>query len=177
MFGASRNVPDSPLFSGTIKNMIRAFSRAMPGTTPEWEEGRFANTDDAEFYDDDSEELSEEELSEDVYADGSTSIYSASPQYAQGSDGFFFDPRLRGITVSPSGGVSKTAVPILNTVVNPVENLSNRIPMPTLASPSESADVSGAGATRFGDDPDAPAADAECCAPYKIGRASCRERV
>ena len=140
----------------------------MPTTTRTWKSSRFSNFDADMSESSSEEEEEEEEEFVDDSAGYTDSIYAATPQYASNSGGFHFDPRLRGLTVSPSGSVGQTAVPVLNTVVNPVENLSNRIPMPTLSSPAESADVSGEGAARFVDDSGESGApsDAECCAPY-----------
>lgn len=149
-----------------------AVSGSIPKPTNSWEAGRFSNfLSDSSDDEDDSED---EESMEDEYV--SPSIYSAVPNYSATNFGFNFDPRLRGLTTTPFGDVSATPVPVLNTVVNPVENLSNRIPMPTLSSPVETADISGA--SRGGDGGggggsasatpgmDPMSEDATCCGPW-----------
>ena len=127
-----------------------AVSGSIPKPTTSWEATRFSN-------------FEEEEESEEEYM--APSIYSAVPSYS-GNWGYDFDPRLRGTTTGFGGReVFATPVPVLNTVVNPVENLSNRIPMPTLSSPVINANIAGVAATA---DPNggAPPNDAECCSTW-----------
>jgi len=66
------------------------------------------------------------EEDEEVHQLAGESFYTGVPTYGE-DYGYTFDPRLHRI-----GG------PVMDTVVNPVENLSNRLPMPTLASPVDS---------------------------------------
>jgi hypothetical protein len=66
--------------------------------------------------------------------------------------------------------VGQEAVPVLDTVVSPVENLSNRLPMPTVASPVETLNVGRP--AEDGMDPASP--DAACCGSY-IGHFELRQ--
>lgn len=128
-----------------------AMSKVIPRSTNTWEPARYSNGLDEE---------------EDEYVDDgfSQSIYTAVPEYDD--YGYDFDPRARKLQPSSEFGVEAAAVPVLNTIVNPVENLSNRIPMPTVLSPVERADVgaSASGESRGGMDPRTE--DATCCGPY-----------
>ena len=108
------------------------------------------------------------EEDEEVHQLAGESFYTGVPTYGE-DYGYTFDPRLHRI-----GG------PVMDTVVNPVENLSNRLPMPTLASPVESLNIGrAAGADPyFGEAPaggmDPQSADATCCGSY-IGHTELRQ--
>jgi hypothetical protein len=154
-----------------------AISKAIPQSTNTWDSARFANfepdTDDDDF------EEEEEEYEEELYSVGGgmhlpqSSIFAATPEYTE-DYGYDFDPRIRGVTSSVTGGAEQVPVPVLNTIVNPVENLSNRIPLPTVLSPVDLADVAGVGRPgtppqeggQRGEGMDPMKEDATCCGPY-----------
>lgn len=88
-----------------------------------------------------------------------SSIYSTVPTYMD-EFGYAFDPRQRSLTTSSATGeVSPAAVPVLDTVVNPIENLSNRVPLPTVSPPT--ANVGRAPAPEH-----QQREDAMCCGGY-----------
>ena len=141
-----------------------AVSKAIPRSTHTWEESRFSNV---RLGEDDltEDDLTEEEFEE--FGEFQNSIYTAVPEYTE-DYGYDFDPRARKISQTSGFGVEAAAVPVLNTIVNPIENLSNRIPMPTVLSPAERADVAGG---RRRPDPqsggmDPQGEDATCCGTY-----------
>jgi hypothetical protein len=143
-----------------------AVSKVIPRSTQTWESDRYANV----RLDEDSDDLTEEEeeFDEEYFDDGfppvSQSFYTAVPEYT-GDFRYDFDPRLRKLGRSSAAGVGAAPVPVLNTVVNPIENLSNRIPLPTVSSPVERADVGRTNQTG-GEGMDPQSEDATCCGPY-----------
>ena len=128
-----------------------------------WDASRFNN------------EVEDEELEEDYEAEfidqfnPLSSIYTAVPTYTE-DFGYDFDPRLRKLSTSTAGGTGAASVPVLNTIVNPIENLSNRIPMPTVSSPVDKADVARVAPPPHGQPAgggmDPMSEDATCCGPY-----------
>ena len=141
-----------------------AMSRAIPQATNTWEANRFSNFEpDDEF----EEEYEEEEEMFDMMPQ--SHIYAAVPEYTQ-DYGYDFDPRVREVVSSTMGGAQPVPVPVLNTIVNPIENLSNRIPLPTVLSPVDMADVAGVGGAtpppEGGEGMDPMSEDATCCGSY-----------
>ena len=135
----------------------------VPRSTETWEASRFQNirleeSSDEELSDEEYDEFFDEEFLDDVVQ---KSIYTAEPEYTNDYD-YDFDPRARKIS-SSGFGVGAAPVPVLNTIVNPIENLSNRIPLPTVLSPVERADV-GRAHQPGGMDPQTE--DSMCCGPY-----------
>jgi hypothetical protein len=137
-----------------------AISKAIPRTTNTWVPDQFANFEE-EFQEEEEEEFQEEAELGDYYVGHQESIYTAVPEYTTQDYGYTYDPRLRGVESRPLGGAQPDPTPVLNTIVNPIENLSNRIPLPTVLSPVDMADVAGVG----GED-GARGDDAECCGNY-----------
>jgi len=153
-----------------------ALHKTLPSATPHWDPHRFVNarleleeTEDEETEEEETEEEeTEEEMEEEAFATQSSSFYTGTPVYDE-DFGYNFDPRLRRIAPANEGGVGQEAVPVLDTVVSPVENLCNRLPMPTVASPVESLNVGrpgGADGPPPGEGMDPQSLDATCCGPY-----------
>ena len=143
-----------------------AFSRAMSQPKHGWQSTKFSNSRaEMEVVLDDTSD--EEEYEEEIIFDQApvTSIYAPVPQYGGYDPGYAFDPRLRRVT-SSSFGESSAPVPVLNTVVNPVENLSQRIPMPTVMSPIDKTDVAGTAPPQHDPNGGHPESDSTCCGPY-----------
>ena len=145
-----------------------AISKAIPQATNTWVPDRFANFEDEEEEEEfEEEEFEEEEFEaeeEDYYLGPRESIYTAVPEYTTQDYGYTYDPRLRGVGSKVLGGAQPDSVPVLNTIVNPIENLSNRIPLPTVVSPVEMADVAGVGLPGVEDG--GRGEDATCCNNY-----------
>lgn len=131
--------------------MQAALSMIRPPRPDAWDSARFSN--------DVGEEMPES--TDEVIFPQQSSFYTATPDYTGGDYDYAFDPRLRGITTT-SSGVSPVAVPVLDTVVNPIENLSNRVPLPTVSSPVDTTKVGGRGGATGGSQPE----DAMCCGAY-----------
>jgi ribosomal protein L35AE/L33A len=155
-----------------------ALSKAIPAPTHTWDANRFANEiitpeEEEEFLGDEVDYVEEEDPLELEFA---SSFYTGVPVYDE-NYGYDFDPRLRRVAPADEGGVSQEAVPVLDTVVSPVENLSNRLPMPTVASPVESLNVGRpVGADPHGEEGgmDPLSLDATCCGSY-IGHHELRQ--
>jgi hypothetical protein len=144
-----------------------AFRKVIPKSTQTWEAERFANVRLDESEEDTTED---EEFDEELGDDASmhASFYTAVPEYG-GDYAYDFDPRYRKLGRSSEFGIGAAPSPVLNTIVNPVENLSNRIPMPTVLSPVDRADVGHAAPPQHGggaEGMDPQAEDATCCGPY-----------
>jgi hypothetical protein len=160
-----------------------AARKAFPSSTNQWDPHRFTNSRIIEDEEDDYTEEEEEEdvdyIEEDPVLIQSSSFYTGVPTYDE-DFGYEFDPRLRRVAPVGEGGVGQESVPVLDTVVSPVENLSNRLPMPTVASPVESlnvgrpagADPSSSPHADEGMDPQST--DATCCGAY-IGHSELRQ--
>lgn len=91
-----------------------AISKAIPQSTNTWDSARFANFE-PETDDDDFEE-EEEEYEEELYSVGEgmhlpqSSIFAATPEYTE-DYGYDFDPRIRGVTTSVTGGPHRSQSP------------------------------------------------------------------
>lgn len=136
-----------------------AISKAIPETTNTWVPDRFANFAEEE------EEFLEEEF-QDEYMQPVSSIYDAVPEYTNQDYGYTYDPRVRGVASKPFGGAQPDSIPVLNTIVNPIENLSNRIPLPTVLSPVDLANVAGVDFHQVSDEVPENGAESGCCGAY-----------
>lgn len=79
-------------------------------------------------------------------------------EYTTETPDYFFEPRLQHLRPSGPGGVSADAIPVLDNVISPIENLSSRAPMPTLPSPVEHLNLG-----RRDEVVDAQLPDVMCC--------------
>lgn len=155
-----------------------ALNKFVPPATLRWDAHRFSNTLEVDEDEVDEDELYDVEEHPMYMVNPNESFYTSTPTYGD-NYGYSFDPRLRRVNDANEFGVGQGSVPVLDTVVNPVENLSNRMPMPTLASPVESLNIGRPAGMDGTDDGsgggmDPASVDAACCGNY-IGHYELRQ--